>query len=184
MGANVATADEILAALAAGEEAPDEETPAGDGSENSAIKQIRESQKMWEKKAKELAKENKTLLDFKVQTEEKARRDTVSAVFTELELPEKQAELFLKTHDGEVTSDAIRQFVVDFGLKDLSEQGDKTTEEKSQGFTPGGTGGGNPPPAEVFDLNKAMELASSDPAKLEKMFSEGRLKLETLPGNE
>lgn len=170
--------EEILAALDdSDDDKPDEptseDTPPKD---NSAIKQIRAAVKEWEKRAK--------AAEAKVQEyETKEREATVKGVFKELELPEKQAALFLKTHEGDVTADAIKQFVVDYGLKDeVATETGGTTEEKSQGFQPGGTGGGIPEP-KVYSLDEAKQLVGTDPGRLESLIAAGRVQLDVLPGN-
>lgn len=177
--------EEILADLEASEtEEPagqEDETPAGT-SESSAIKAIRDSQKSWEKKARELGKELKAAHAQITEFTTTKRTETAYGVFDQLELPKAQADLFLKNHEGDVTADAIRQFVTDYGLKDLSAETGGTTEEKSEGFQPGGTGSGTAEP-KVYSLDEAKTLAGSDPARLESLISSGRVSLDTLPGN-
>lgn len=167
--------EEILADLE-DDDSPKEPESSGEEqqtpSDNSTIRSIRQALKDAEKRAK--AAEAKVL-----EFETEKRTNTVKGVFKELELPERQAELFLKTHDGEVTSDAIRQFVTDFGLKDLSGETGGTTEEKSQGFEPGGTGGSAPEP-KFYSLDEVKQMPAD---QVEALAKAGRLKLDQLPGN-
>ena len=167
--------EDILRDLDADETEGSEEevTPVDD---NVTIKAIRESQKQWEKKAKELARENKALVEFKKEVEDKTRLETVSSVFKELGLPDKQAELFLKTHEGEVTADNIKQFVQDYGLKDLSEETGGTTEDKSGGFTPGGVGGAAGGVKGVT-REEWLKLVKTDVDRAQRLFAEGRVDL-------
>ena len=171
------TIEEILRELEASDvesgEAVEDKHDAGDN-ENATIRAIRESQKEWEKRAKELAKEVRTLRTQAETAAEESRKATALGVFKELELPEKQAELYLKTVEGDVTADSIRQFVTDFGLKDLSADTGGTTEDKSQGFEPGGTGGA-PPKADLISTVELAQIMATDPARASQLVAEGKV---------
>lgn len=168
--------DELLAGLEdAPESADDGEDETPPANESPTIKQIRDAQKSWEKKARELGKELKATNEKLQAYETEKRETTVKSVFAELDLPEKQANLFLKTHEGEITPDAIRQFVTDYGLKDLSEETGGTTEDKSQGFQPGGTGGAAAPTGSKIPRAEWLQLVQSDPLRAQKLHSEGRV---------
>lgn len=175
--------DEILADLDASEDNAEVAGEDADNStDNSAIKAIRAAEKEAKKQARELGKALKEA-QAEIATFRNAEREsTVKGVFAELELPEKQAALFLKTHEGDVTADAIKQFVQDYGLKDLSAETGGTTEEKSEGFQPGGTGGA-PADPKMYSLDEAKTLAATDGARLEQLIASGRVALDTLPGN-
>lgn len=167
--------EEILAALADENDDGQSEEQAVPPTQTSQMKDLRDWGKQWEKKAKELARLNRELEEFRSKALEKERLVTVSAVFKELELPEKQADLFLKAHEGEVTADAIRQFVTDYGLKDLSVETGGTTEQKSEGFEPGGGGQSSVPGPKVYSRAEWLALAKTSPDKARQLYESGRV---------
>src|SRR5438874_2524726 len=105
-----------------------EETAVSE-TENATIKAIRESQKKWEKAAKDATKLLRESEAKVTAFESAARESTAKAVFKEIGLSEKQAGLFLRVSEGEVTPESVRQFVQDYELADLSEEGVVSTEE-------------------------------------------------------
>lgn len=169
--------EEILADLEASEEkeAEGEEKEEAPGSENATIKQIRDAQKTWEKKARDLGKALKASEARVAEFEDTQRRTTAEGVFKEIGLSEKQAALYLKNHEGDVTSESIRQFVTDYDLADLSKETGGTTEEKSGGFQPGGTGNTESSTAALMPRKEWLQLVGTDPARAEKLLRDGRV---------
>src|SRR6266496_1882573 len=131
----MASVDEILAAINAPDDEADNETEVTDGADdNSTIKTLRSKLKEKQSALKALGVEVTELRDFKTTTVETGRTNTAKEVFKGLELPEETAALFLKVHEGDVTPEAIKQFVVDYKLPAKFEGSDtqQTTEQKSE----------------------------------------------------
>jgi len=171
------TVEEILRALEADDEpANGEETETPDAPENTTLKAVRDWGKGWEKKAKSFEKKVEDLEKFRTEVVERERKTVVTGVFKELGLPEKQADLFLKTNDGEVTADAVKQFVTDFGLVPGGEEEGQEKVEEKRGFEPGGVSpqGGTPKPVLVTTA-ELMELLKTDPAQASKLVEEGKV---------
>jgi hypothetical protein len=188
----MATVDEILASLEdssgdasdGGDAGTGGDTPEPTPTETATIKAVREWGKSWEKKAKEALKQVADLEAYKTSVVEAERKATVSTVFKELELPEAQAELFLKVNEGEVTADAIKQFVTDYGLKGGEDLSGGTTESKSGGFDAGGPNDARPLGSKMYTADEALQLAQSDPEAYAAARKAGRVQLDKLPGNE
>jgi hypothetical protein len=159
--------DDILKALLEEAEGDSETETSSTESENLA--KVRDWGKGWEKKAKELAKEVAPLREFKANAESEQRVGTAKSVFKELELPDEQVDLFLKVHEGDVTPEAIKKFVVDFRLKDLGEGAIR--EEKD--FEPGA--GGDAPSSKTYTREEFDALLYTDPARAERLFREGKV---------
>lgn len=196
------TAEDILRALtAASDDADDDDadddqdegTPEVESNEatqpdsastvdTNKLKAVRDWGKNWKKQAKLLEKEAEELRAFKSTVETERRTNTAKAVFTELGLSEKVANLYLRIHEGDVDAESIKQFVVDYDLTPDTE-GRGTTDEKTAGFEPGGPGETVAPGKKILDADEARALAASDPEALEKLVSEGKVRFEKLPGN-
>lgn len=182
------TAEEILASLDVDDEGEQEESPEEQGrNENSAIRSARKAAKDWESKAKTLAQEVKDLQAFKAQVESSTKAASAKDVLAELGLNDKQAskqaELFLKVHDGDVTPEAVKQFAVDYGLVDEGDGSDETPPVvASRSFEPGGTGGtagADPPELMTRDNWEALYFRDKDAAM--KVAREGKVDLSGTP---
>lgn len=181
-------AEEILAALQraddleeAGAKDKPEADPA-DAPESNTMKAVREYGDSWKKRARDAEKRLAELEAAVAERTEKERRTTVETVFKGLELPDKQVDLFLKVHEGEVTDESIKQFVQDYGLKDLSGEGVTPSSEKEAGFQPGG--GTGSVGLKTYEGEEAVKLAFQDPEAFEAARKQGRIHLDKLPGNE
>lgn len=170
------TVEEILRDLEADDESTGDgadETP--DAPDTATIKAVRDWGKGWEKKAKAQEKELEKLRTFQTEVTERERTATVAGVFKELGLPERQAELFLKTNEGEVTADVVRQFVTDFGLVPSGEGKGEEPEEK-KGFEPGGISPqGTSPKPTLVTPQELLKILKEDPARADQLVAEGKV---------
>lgn len=172
-------ADEVdLTALLASLE--NEETDEGettDGGENNAIKQVRDHAKKLEKQLKSAAKELGELREFKQTVVADQTKATVQKAFTDAGLNEKHASLFLKVHDGEVTADAVKNFVTEYGLvpgeatDETEEPAEKSTFAPTQAASDGaaqqGTG--------TISRPDWLKIVGTDPAKAQKLQAAGKV---------
>lgn len=165
--------DEILAALNKADDESEEEPEvvedkSGDKAGNKVIREMRAAMK---KQADEL----KELREFKTTTVETTRTNTAKEVFKKLELPEEQAALFLKNHEGDVTADAIKQFVVDYKLPAKSEEieGTRSSESKSEGFEAGGSNDATAQGRQKITRKALDELMYTDPVQAGKLVDAG-----------
>jgi len=167
------TAKELLDAL---EEDETEEGESGEeviiDSANTSIKAIRESQKKWEKQAKDLAKALKVEQERVLGYETKERVTALSTAFGEVELPDNLKAFVVKHYTGDATLDAVKQYLVDEGLSDVSGTAG-TTEEKSKGFEPGGVGGASP--GHTYSAKEAVDMAFDDPERYARLRASGAL---------
>lgn len=170
--------EEILAELEGSEDEPEDDGEGEDKSgDNPTIRQIRESQKHWQKQARDLGKAlkdaNATIAEF----ESKTRVTTAEGVFEQLGLTKKQAALYLATKPEEVSADTIKAFVKEYELAEITEGGQEDSETESTGFEPGGLGGAGVASSTKVPRTEWLKLAETDPAKAEKMFLDGRVDL-------
>ena len=166
----MSTPEEVLAALLADEGNDDDGDDAGaDGArETSAFKALRDSKNQWEKKAKDLARENKALLEFKTSAETTSRAKSLEDAFKELELTVDPS-----LYGGdEVSVESIKQWAVDKKIKNFDETGG-TTEDKSKGFSPGGAGDGAAPNAKLYTREEWLNVVAKDAAEGKRLFEAG-----------
>lgn len=169
--------EEILAAVQNETEETEEPESQEAGDDNSVIRGLRAKLKEKNSALKTLGIEVAELREFKTEAVTSVRKNTAKEVFKGLELPEETADLFLKVHEGEVTPDAIRQFVVDYKLPAKLEGAENapTTAQLSEGFTPGGSSDAAAPGASTVSREEFDKLLYTDPSKAEKLWKEGRV---------
>lgn len=171
--------EEILAAV----QSDNDETPEPEGQEgaddNSVIRSLRAKVKEKNSALKTVTEELARLKEFEQTTIQTARQTTAREVFKGLDLPAENADLFLKVHEGEVTPDAIKQFVVDYKLPAKLEgvEDAPTTAQMSEGFTPGGSSDAAAPGASTITREEFDKMLYTDPSKAEKLWKEGRVSL-------
>ena len=168
----MSTPEEILAKLLEDEGSDDDSDDAGvDGvKETSAFKALRDSKNAWEKKAKDLARENKSLLEFKTSAETTSRATSLESAFTALELTVDPS---LYSGD-DVSVESVKQWAVDKKIKSFDETGG-TTEDKSKGFSPGGAGDGAAPGVKLYTRDEWLNVVAKNPAEGRRLFETGRV---------
>lgn len=183
------TADEILRALQNGGdtgEGGEGKVEANESDENSVIRGLRDQIKEKNAQLKTLGEEVGTLREFKTTVESERKTATVTDVFKGLGMDEDKAKaqstLFLKVHEGDVTPEAVKQFLVDYKLVE-SIEGVQTSEQNAQGFTPANTGGSSSG-SQIMSAEDANALKKSNPASYLQAVRDGRVPLLTeLPTN-
>lgn len=95
-----------------------DETETETPPDNSSMKQLRDWAKARDKVAKQaekLAKENEELKAFRQEVETKQKAADAGRIFSELQLPEQMAALFVKETD-EVSAEKVAEWATSYGL--------------------------------------------------------------------
>lgn len=168
------TIEEILADLNDEGDEPTDDKPAG--SQDGEAKGLRAELEKYVKKANSLEKKyNAVTAAFEEQRAEQ-RASQTTATFKELGLSEKQAQLFLKTNDGDVTKEAIEAFVEDYGFKP-AESTPTSTGSGDTSFKPG-TGVADAAAgstAGFMSEEEATQLRRTDARAYARAIQEGRV---------
>ena len=175
----MSTVDELLAALQAEEEAAEAAASGdtGEGSnpaaESNVMKQIRDRNKALTKALKEEKARADAAEAYRVEVETAKNTALARNVFKGANLPEKQADLFLKIHQGEVTEEAAKQFIVDNELGVIE---DVAPTQPKDSFEPGGPGVPVPAGRGFLSDEEAATLRSTDAKAYIQAMNDGRIK--------
>lgn len=139
-------------------------------------------------------------LEKKLATEQKAREKaeadvrlfSAKEVFRSAKLPEVQAELFVKTHEGDITPESVKEFATKFGVaptepvqKEATSEGTTTpaTGTKLADMSRAGTGAGEGGAATAGDRPMSRQdwnaLNQRDPAAALAVLRQGGVALRT-----
>jgi hypothetical protein len=142
------------------------------------MKQIRDRNKSLAKALKAEKQRADEAEAFRLQVETERNTALARNVFKSANLPEKQAELFLKIHQGEVTEEAAQQFIVDNELGVIDAVAPTTPKDS---FEPGGGSGTPVPPGQGFlSDEEALALRQTDPRQYIAAMNAGRIKRASL----
>lgn len=169
------TIEEILANLDSVDDGSSDTDEKPAGSQEGDAKGLRAELEKYVKKANSLEKKyNAVAAEFEKQREEQRTLSTTST-FKELGLTEKQAQLFLKTNDGDVTKEAIEAFVEDYGFKPAE---NKDAANDSGGTFKPGSGvadAGAGTTAGFMSEEEATQLRRTDARAYARAIQEGRV---------
>jgi TolA-binding protein len=156
------------------EDDDDNTTSRGD---NPSFQELRKHARQLEKQLKEYQKEVDELRSFRAAAEAQERLAKAQA----LGLKEGQAKYFLKAHDGEVTPEAVQQFLREIGAAPPAEETtpvaetDATTPEFTiPSFSPVSLGG-TPPAKARLTYEQYQKLLREDPQAAFKAVAERRV---------
>lgn len=154
-------------------EPKDEEATSVVRSQRAHIKQLEKELKTLRKDTQEVEE----LRQFKAQYEQTQKATQARTVFTEVGLPDKLADLFVKVNaEADPTPEAVRAFAEDYGLAPQQSADPAPAAPAVQPFTP--TVGGTPPSGLISrdEFDAMMRDPSQRPRALQ-LAQQGRVQL-------
>lgn len=143
----------------------DEETESPKQKESDFVKLRREKNRI-EKELKAALPELEELRAYKETSVREQVSGKARTAFTQLGLNEKQADLFLRTHDVaiEVTPDVVKTWAVEYGLAPAEEAASEPEPVREQAFTFTPTAGGASPAGQKrYSTAEFLDLYQRDP---------------------
>ena len=147
--------------------------------DSNPMKELRDHTKALERERKTLTKELDELRAWKADREHADRSKSVTGVFSDLGLGEKQAELYMKLNPEaeSVEPGDARAFAEEYGWAVTSS--DEESADTSAGFSPSQASSGIPAKGQRLSSEDFWKLVKENQAEALKMARDGRVDFKT-----